>query len=209
MIDAERSPTALLGLVNADASALSDDEMKAVEKAFGQLPKALALLDGLSAQEKEALASALSRKRPSDKPRPTVKVAETFRVVGVVRGPTPDDPPDAGPLDEGLRDSDLILPAQTAEALFGRLPRRRENGFGRAIMLVDREENLQEVSVAVKAMGFEWFSIGVFAQQLKRNVLLIGFAMDLMALIALVVAALGIANTMFTSVLERTRKSAS
>jgi putative ABC transport system permease protein len=36
--------------------------------------------------------------------------------------------------------------------------------------------------------------------------LLIGFAMDFIALVALVVAVLGITNTMFTTVLERTRE---
>ena len=36
--------------------------------------------------------------------------------------------------------------------------------------------------------------------------MLIGFAMDFIALVALVVAAVGITNTMFTSVLERTRE---
>ena len=55
----------------------------------------------------------------------------------------------------------------------------------------------------VKKMGLNEISMGLFIQQVRRNVLLIGFSMDFIAIVALIVAAIGITNTMFTTVLER------
>src|SRR4029077_8305159 len=66
--------------------------------------------------------------------------------------------------------------------------------------------NLKSVSNRLKAEGYHFYAVGLFLQQARKNTLLIGFTMDFVALLALTVACLGIANTMFTAVLERAKE---
>ena len=80
-----RRPEALLALFNADASKLSEDEIRAMIHAREQLPKAIEQMD-LSPEDRAALRQALGRKKkkePGDKEHPPV-FAE-FRIVGVFR----------------------------------------------------------------------------------------------------------------------------
>jgi putative ABC transport system permease protein len=68
---------------------------------------------------------------------------------------------------------------------------------------VDHERNLRKVEEEIKAMGLETFSLADLLDQVQLNVLLVSIACSFVAAIALVVAALGITNTMLMSVLER------
>jgi putative ABC transport system permease protein len=71
---------------------------------------------------------------------------------------------------------------------------------------VDSDEHLKPVCDRLKAEGYNFFAVGLFLQQARKNTLLIGFTMDFVALLALTVACLGIMNTMFTAVLERAKE---
>jgi putative ABC transport system permease protein len=55
-------------------------------------------------------------------------------------------------------------------------------------------------------MGFDKFSLAGIIDTIRLNVRLITFAMSAVAVVALVVAAIGITNTMIMSVLERTHE---
>ena len=125
--------------------------------------------------------------------------------MGVIRA-VKSDPPSEEFLDGPLSNSDVILPVDVADDFFMKLPRRRDSGYSRVRLIVDSEENLEPVIDEVRRMGLREFSMGLFIQQLRKNVLLIGFTMDFIALVAIVVSAIGITNTMFTTVLERTRE---
>jgi putative ABC transport system permease protein len=202
---ARRTSLYLLSLFEADLSNISEEELRVLEKAWKLMPEALESLP-LSDREKEILLRAVRRKGPGAKKQEVKVIKESFTIVGVIRAPIKGDPPDEGFLDGPLRDSDLIIPRYAAEEFFTQLPRRQENGPRHVRLIVDHEDNLEAVDAEVKRMRFNEFSLGVFIHQLRKNVMLVGLAMDFIALVAIIVAALGITNTMFTTVLERTRE---
>ena len=199
-------PEALLALFDADATMLSVNELQAMAKARDLLPKAVEGME-LSAEEKSALLRALTRKRKKD---PSEKVyapvAADFRIVGVFREADRKRDKDLLDLfDDGLY-GDVVIPRDRAEEFFSRAPARSERGFNKIVLTVDADESLKEVCDRLKAEGFHFYAIGMYLQVARKNVLLIGFTMDFVALLALAVACLGIMNTMFTAVLERTKE---
>ncbi|MBO0697567.1 MAG: ABC transporter permease [Zavarzinella sp.] len=201
-----RRPEMLLSLFDADPTRLTEEELRAMAKARELLPKSVEAME-LPPEDKAALLRALGRKRkkdPADKEY--LPEAAEFRIVGVFRDPDRKRDGDLAELfDEGLR-ADVVIPRERAEAVFARVPMRKERGFNRAIVTVDADEHLKPVCDQLKAEGFHFFAIGLFLQTARKNVLLIGFTMDFVALLALAVACLGIMNTMFTAVLERTKE---
>ncbi len=204
--NSNRSPVGLLGLLGADLSNISKEEMDVLEELFKKLPDMMQLAP-LPAKEKAVLLKVMGRKAPSAKKKEDKRISEDFTIVGVIRAHNKDDKPGNSYLD-GLLDGDaeIIIPQQAGEEFFLQLPQLKENGFSRVRLFVDHDDHLESVAAEVRKLGLNEFSMGVFARQVRKNTLLIGFAMDFIALVALVVAALGITNTMFTTVLERTRE---
>jgi putative ABC transport system permease protein len=66
--------------------------------------------------------------------------------------------------------------------------------------------DLQGAVSAIEDMGYHTFSAAKWFASAKREVTLIAMGLNLFALIALFVAAIGITNTLVTSVVERTRE---
>jgi putative ABC transport system permease protein len=109
--------------------------------------------------------------------------------------------------DEPPLNPDLILPTRTAEAIFWRLPQMRAHGFNAATVEVERLEDVKPVSkVIMDRLGFNAGSRAFFVEREQFTYRLIFTAMTVVALVALLVAALGIMNTMLMSVLERVRE---
>jgi putative ABC transport system permease protein len=201
-----RRPELLLALFDADPSRLTEEELRAMARARDQLPKAIERLE-LSPEDRAALLRALGRKKrkdAGDKEHPTISAE--FRIVGVFRDLEKKRDGDLIELfSEGLR-GDVAIPQERAHSLFNQLPKRAERGYDRATITVDSDENLKVVCDRLKAEGHHFFAIGLYLQTARKNVLLIGFTMDFVALLALAVACLGITNTMFTAVLERVKE---
>src|SRR5262249_57051111 len=79
-------------------------------------------------------------------------------------------------------------------------------GFGSATVTVYSEDYTEEVATKIKDMGLGPFALTEIANQVKLNLLLISLAMAFVAGVALIVAALGITNTMLMTVLEPTHE---
>jgi putative ABC transport system permease protein len=189
-------PGASFGVYLTKPSA-TKEEVSALDKIKKQLPHALDRFD-LAPVEKDALREAL-QESPA---RPAEVHSEEFIVVGVLR--MADAEEQKGPWDEVY--ADFVLPVRTAEEFFFKTAVHGDQGLDSAAVYVDHERNVKEVLEKVRAMQLNAYGAVEFIERERLMYLLIFGAMTCVAGVALLVAALGIANTMLMSVLERTRE---
>jgi putative ABC transport system permease protein len=186
----------IVGLGNG--SITRNDEL-ALERLTKRLPAALGKLD-LTPQERDLLRPLVSPPvRPADKET----VALDLTIKGVVRLATEED------FKAGrgrMSDADVILPQKTAEELFLRAQDRPGGSFPRATITMEREEDVKEAARTIQGMGLEAHAAIDFIERERFQYLLIFCGMGLVAGVALLVAALGIVNTMLMTVLERTHE---
>jgi putative ABC transport system permease protein len=78
--------------------------------------------------------------------------------------------------------------------------------YGSIYVRVHGFEDVAPVKQAVESMGFGVFAISDQLQEIRRGFLVLDTALGAVGAIALIVAALGIINTMIMSILERTRE---
>ena len=196
------SPNLLLGLLGADSASVGAHDEKVLDKVLAQLPAAVAKMD-LSTEEKAKLKKLLARQPKLPYQRgPDMIIAEEFTLVGVLR---------AANTEERMRNwrwsvADIFLTQPSAEKLFLRAPQHRDLGFDAAIVTADRLENVKAVTEAVHGTGLQAFSLMDRVDRERFIYLLVFGGMTCIAVIALIVAALGIMNTMLIGVLERTRE---
>ena len=186
-------------LIKADGSQVTREESAAVEKIREQLPAALEKLD-LTPSEMEVLQSAI---RPGSQPAKKA-YAKELAIAGVLR--LPSDEERLLPWDPLRVEADALVPVETAAEMYFQLPGTRERGVDQAILIVDREEHVEEVYERTKELGLNAYAVLEFVERQRLMYLLIFGGMTCVAAVALLVAALGIANTMLMSVLERTRE---
>lgn len=185
----------LFGVI--DESSVDGALGKKLRLEFRQGPAGLGILVALKQQ-------LLRRKTAETKPADTRRVyVREFTIVGVVRAATRDEERQWWGT---LQDGDVVLPFQTAADLFFKRHGQSRPGVDRAVLIVDREENVDHVLGKVRQLGFSGFAP---LEEIKRQrliYLLIFSGQACVAIIALIVAGLGIANTMLISVLERTHE---
>ena len=198
-------PMMLLSLFNADAATAGPKQLKTLEKVLHQLPELIEKLD-LTPDEMDTVRRLLTGSPPPKDRQPEPLITEELTIVGVVRGPEKNDPPDDSLVGRFRPDADVILPVGTAGGLYFQDPRHAERGMDFADVTVDDEGHVQEVVDRLEATGLVQYSLVEFAQRVQTNVRLLMGAMTLLALTALLVAALGITNTLVMSVLERTHE---
>src|SRR5262245_6088033 len=200
-----RSPRLLMSLFDAQAVTMSGEESQLLEKATRLLPSAVDKLD-LSPSEKESLRQLLQRRDlPTYTPQ-RLTITGDFVLAGVFRNLEPEEEKHLPIHERMYRFSEVVIPYQAGIEFCERLPRRRDQGYDSLTILVDREENVREVVDGLKSMGLEYYSAVDFVEMVFREVRLIRFATTFIAMVALLVSALGITNTMVTSVLERTQE---
>ena len=178
----------------------SREELAALDKVTARLPGALDKL-GLTKPEAEVLRKAL---QGGSAVEPEV-FTEEFTVAGVIRKPTEEE--QKAPWDQSAWISpDALLPYQTAMDLYFRAPENEKNGVDRAVLFADSEHHVKDLVARVKELNLEPRAAVEFIERQQLIYLLIFGGMTCVAGVALLVSALGIANTMLMSVLERTRE---
>lgn len=179
---------------------MSGNRNAAVDQVMARLPGVLEIL-GLA--RRQPLAARLADRVPPAPAAPELR-SEEFTVAGVMRKPTDDER--HGPRDPLRVDSDVLLPYQTALDLYFRGIGNEEPGVNLAVLLVDSENDVKSTVIRVAEMGFEPRAALEFIERERLIYVLIFGGMTCVAGVALLVSALGIANTMLMSVLERTRE---
>ncbi len=188
--------------------AISRAQSETLTKIAEQLPKRIDDFD-LTPQEKLLVKLVMARKRTEGVPKKgeTMAAAE-YTIVGVLRGTTSEEAA-ADPFSphkmRGIH-TEVFLTAAGGERLHGQFPELASLGYPEAFVKVRPGGDLPAVVEGVKADGLDCYSGLKFYQSVKREVTLIAAGLNLFALISLLVAAIGITNTLFTSVLERTRE---
>jgi putative ABC transport system permease protein len=177
-------------------------EEEVLQKVLDRLQEAAAKLK-LNKRERAVLLKLFERPEegPATKGAP---VAAELTVCGVLRLPEENE---KDPLwGRPLPTPDLIVATSAAEEMFLKLPQNRAGGFERVSVEVERLEDVKAVSKRIEAMGLEAHSLAKFVEQEQFTYVLIFSAMTVIAMVSLLVAALGITNTMLMSVLERVRE---
>lgn len=185
----------LLFLLGVSRPNLTPREQQVLRKVLRQLPGALGALD-LSEEERQLLGELLRESRPES----TRAVKRDYPVAGVFRDVARSE---LGPWDGPPRPVDVLLSPGAAREAYFAVPGRGQAGLPQVSVRVDHEKHLREVEAKIKELGMETFSFADLLDQVRVNVLLIAALCTLVAIVALLVAALGITNTMLMSVLER------
>lgn len=187
---------------------LSKDEIVALNSVFDRLPAIVKDLN-LPEQERAALKKAFPSpiSDPSQKPKPSERIiTEEFTVAGIFRGPTEEETKDEVNFGRGNDLADFLLPIKTATQYALRIPYINKSGFHSATILVDHESHLKSVSGQIRKMGFRVYSLASLIELIQKQVQQVTLIVSLIAIFALVISAVGIANTMVMSVVERTRE---
>jgi ABC-type antimicrobial peptide transport system permease subunit len=82
----------------------------------------------------------------------------------------------------------------------------REGSYASIYVRVDEMEHLTQVRKEIEVMGVGVFAIADQLQEIKRGFLIMDSLLGGIGTVALIIAALGIINTMLMSILERTRE---
>jgi putative ABC transport system permease protein len=194
----------LLTMLNAGKDHLDAKQEKVLAKAVRQLPEALDKLE-LTTDERETLQKMLQAPPPNQNQPREVRLAREFTIAGVFQNSTESEARKDPRLWESL-DDDVLLAPQTAQDLFFRMPYLRDNGTHRATITVDEEDHVKEVTHQAEGLGLRCFALLDILERVQTNIQLISFATAFVATVALLVAALGIVNTMLMTVLERTHE---
>jgi putative ABC transport system permease protein len=193
-----REPELGVYLSKAEGELNTPEETAAVDEIKKRLPDSLELFN-LSAEEIALLRKTIDARSPD---AATEYVAE-FPIIGIVRLATEEE---LKKWDSFGANSNVILPYQTAADVYFSVPSHVTRGLNQATVRVDRDENARKVFEQIKGMGLGASALLEFIERERFMNLMIFGAMTCVAAVALLVAALGIANTMLMSVLERTRE---
>jgi putative ABC transport system permease protein len=122
----------------------------------------------------------------------------SLRVVGVLKET------------RGESDWTVYFPLEQVKALnewsMGRRINYNKDGYGQVVVKVQDVEQVLDISEQITEMGFQAFTPQSFVQGINNFYVILQFIFGGVGAIALLVAAIGIANTMAMSILERTRE---
>ena len=194
--------TALSGAFTND---LAPGELAAAGKFLADLPR-LVDQSALTPAEKASLKGLLAgeTKGSADGRKKGWSAGGTFTVVGVVRVPTAAEKESAREWLYGA--GTAFVPGPALESLLRDVPGYGEGAYDRVRVRVTPGGDLPAVVKRIEGMGFRTFSSAEWFGAAKREVTAIAAGLNVFALVSLLVAAIGITNTLVTSVVERTRE---
>jgi putative ABC transport system permease protein len=203
-------PTLNLYIYKPDGGPTTPEETALLARMTEKLPQVLEKLD-LTSEEFDILRTMLQDQTAAV---PPVEVfAEEFTIVGVLRQVTAEEMQERRWWDDLGGGADVFLPYQTASGFFFRANRffsspdaTRTAGVDSALLIVDDEQHVKQLVPQVREMGLHADAPIEFIERERLTWRLVFGGMTCVAVVALIVAATGIANTMLMSVLERTRE---
>jgi putative ABC transport system permease protein len=163
-------------------------------------------------EEELAAALTLSRRLPEilaklrgGEQRKSVAIKRELKIVGVMRESEAGDRFNL--LEDGQStQADLFFPEGLADKLLRESAGGGELTYQRALVMVDDPANAEEVEQKLRDKGYTAFSVATVLKRLESSLTVVTVILSFLTGIALIVATLGIVNTMITSVIERTRE---
>ena len=190
----------LASLGNQMTSALNARQGLILLKLLSELPKLLehsSLTDGEKAQVRDLIAPPATGK-PGRYP-----AVDTFTIVGIIRAPTKDEQK------YGLwyaSQTAVFANAEAGEPIFRHLHALDDGRFDSAEVKLRPGSDLPAIVEAIEAKGFQVNSSLRWYNNARREVTAIAVGLNIFSWISLIVAAIGITNTLVTNVVERTRE---
>jgi ABC-type antimicrobial peptide transport system permease subunit len=102
--------------------------------------------------------------------------------------------------------ADMFLPQELAEELFEQVPSNMSRGYQVVAIEIDSMENVRAVEDNLRKAGYRTVSIDTILERVARILAIITAVVFGLTAIALIVATLGIVNTMVMNVSERTKE---
>ncbi len=110
----------------------------------------------------------------------------------------------------GEADYSIYVPLEELTAFnewaIGRRVNRNRDGFAQAVVKVNQVENVLDVTDQITGLGYQAYTPQSFVQGINSFYVVLQVIFGGVGAIALLVAAIGIANTMAMAILERTRE---
>ncbi len=196
-----RQRSLLASLGSAFTGMLDTRQALILMKLMNELPSLIEsshLTDDEKLELRNLLAPPKSQQRPGRYP-----VSDTFTIVGVYRAPSPEEQKD------GLwyaNQQAVIASASGGESIIRNLHAIDDGRFDNVEVKVLPGGDLPAVVAKIEENGFRTNSSLRWFDNSRREVTAIAVALNIFAWISLIVAAIGITNTLVTNVVERTRE---
>ena len=137
---------------------------------------------------------------------PTSESVSTFKIGGILKR--------ASAFSEGQIQGGIVVPMKTAgmipslgfSSVWDLLGGGKPGTYSSIYVRVKRPADMQPARYAIEKTGLHVFSIADELKEIRKGFLIVDSILGAIGTIALIVAALGIANTMVMSILERTRE---
>ncbi|MEK7484176.1 MAG: FtsX-like permease family protein [Planctomycetota bacterium] len=163
----------------------------------------------LSTEQKQKVFSLFKELEPvldsqKTSPQEQILFTEKLKIVGVLKEASRQS---GSMLDHGMSlHADIFFPIKFATDLYLRVPANRQRGFSAMRVQAKTEQEVNRIERFIEEKGFKAYSMKSVLQRIDFALSGVTVFVGVLAGIALLVATLGIANTMIMSVLERTRE---
>ncbi|MFH0952507.1 MAG: ABC transporter permease [Patescibacteria group bacterium] len=107
-----------------------------------------------------------------------------------------------GESDRQIVDDEWYQPQPTIEEI----DQIAENGYDNLVALANNAENVDQIAADIETLGVGAFTVAEFLDDILRIFLIVQIVLGAIGGIALLVASIGIINTMIMAVMERTRE---